>query len=70
VGRCDEFPAVAGSDPAGIFASINGFAWLAYFLWISGVSVAMIRVRAKNSFTMDGQQRAARTTALLLGSAE
>jgi hypothetical protein len=42
--------ALTESNPAGVFASINGFAWLAYFLWISAVSSAMIRIRAENSF--------------------
>lgn len=38
--------AIVENDPKGIFASINGLAWLAYFLWIGAVSVAMIRNRA------------------------
>jgi len=32
------------NDPAGSFAAINGFAWLAYFLWIAVLSVAMLRI--------------------------
>ena len=31
------------NDPAGVFAAINGFAWLAYFLWIAALSIALIR---------------------------
>jgi hypothetical protein len=35
--------ALVENDPAGIFATINGFAWLAYFLWIAALSMALIR---------------------------
>jgi hypothetical protein len=35
--------AVVENDPVGLFAAINGFAWLAYFLWIAAVSIALIR---------------------------
>jgi hypothetical protein len=35
--------ALVENNPAGPFASINGFAWLAYFLWIAALSIAMIR---------------------------
>lgn len=35
--------AIVQNDPRGIFATINGLAWLAYFLWIAAVSIAMIR---------------------------
>ena len=37
--------AIVEADPSGPFASISGFAWLAYFLWMGAVSVAMIRTR-------------------------
>ncbi len=30
-------------NPAGFFASLNGIAWLVYFLWIAALSVEMIR---------------------------
>lgn len=33
------------NDPQGIFASINGLAWLLYFLWIGVLSVEMIRMK-------------------------
>jgi Domain of unknown function (DUF4386) len=32
------------SDPRGFFASINGFAWLAYFLWIAAISMGLLRL--------------------------
>jgi hypothetical protein len=35
--------ALVENDSSGLFASVNGFAWLAYFLWISALSVALIR---------------------------
>ena len=35
--------ALVENDPAGLFASLNGFAWLAYFLWIAALSMAMVR---------------------------
>lgn len=35
--------ALVENDPAGPFASINGFAWLAYFLWLAALSIAMVR---------------------------
>lgn len=38
--------AIVENDPKGFFASVNGLAWLAYFLWIGAVSVAMLRHRA------------------------
>ncbi|SRR5581483_7790585 len=31
--------------PRGLFATINGLAWLAYFLWIGALSIALIRIR-------------------------
>jgi len=35
--------ALVENNPAGLFASINRFAWLAYFLWIAALSMAMVR---------------------------
>ena len=35
--------ALVENDPGGPFASINGFAWLAYFLWLAALSIAMVR---------------------------
>jgi hypothetical protein len=35
--------ALVENDPTGLFASINAFAWLAYFLWIAALSVELIR---------------------------
>ncbi len=32
------------NDPHGLFAAINGFAWLVYFLWIAALSVEIIRI--------------------------
>jgi len=32
------------NDPQGIFATINGFAWLTYFLWIGILSIELIRI--------------------------
>ena len=43
--------AIAGSaalienDPSGLFATINAFAWLAYFVWIAALSIALILAR-------------------------
>jgi hypothetical protein len=34
--------AIVENDPAGFFAALNGFAWLAYFLWIAALSVALV----------------------------
>lgn len=31
------------NNPQGLFASINGFAWLAYFLWVAVLSIELIR---------------------------
>lgn len=31
--------------PRGLFATINGLAWFAYFLWIGALSIALIRIR-------------------------
>ena len=35
--------ALVENNPAGPLANINGFAWLAYFLWIAALSMAMVR---------------------------
>jgi hypothetical protein len=43
--------AIAGSaalienDPSGLFATINAFAWLAYFVWIAALSIPLILAR-------------------------
>lgn len=37
--------AIVETNPEGVFASINGLAWLANFLWIGAVAVAMLRIR-------------------------
>jgi hypothetical protein len=37
--------ALVEDDPAGLFATISRLAWLAFFLWILAVSVALMRVR-------------------------
>jgi hypothetical protein len=34
--------AIVENDPAGVFATVNGFAWLAYFLWIAALAVALV----------------------------
>jgi hypothetical protein len=31
------------NDPQGLFAALNGLAWLAYFLWIAAISVGLLR---------------------------
>ncbi len=36
--------AVLENDPGGLFATINGLAWLAYFLWIGALSVELIKI--------------------------
>jgi hypothetical protein len=37
--------ALVENNPTGLFATINGLAWLAYFLWIAAVSIELMRVR-------------------------
>jgi hypothetical protein len=37
--------ALVENDPAGVFATISELGWLAYFLWIVLVSMALIRAR-------------------------
>lgn len=32
------------NDPDGLWATVNGMAWLAYFLWIATISLALLRV--------------------------
>lgn len=36
------------NDPQGVFASINGFAWLMYFLWIAALSIELIRMPGRS----------------------
>lgn len=31
------------NDPHGAFATLNGLAWVAYFLWIAALSISLIR---------------------------
>ncbi|HEX6314055.1 MAG TPA: DUF4386 family protein [Gemmatimonadaceae bacterium] len=33
--------AILENDPAGLFAAVNGLAWLAYFVWIAAVAVSL-----------------------------
>jgi hypothetical protein len=37
--------ALVENDPTGLFATINAFAWLGYFLWIAALSTFLIRAR-------------------------
>jgi hypothetical protein len=37
--------AIVENNPAGVFTAISDLAWVAYFLWIVMVSVALIRAR-------------------------
>jgi hypothetical protein len=37
--------ALVENDPNGLFATVNSFAWLAYFLWIAALSIGLIRAR-------------------------
>lgn len=41
--------ALIENDPNGIFATINGFAWVIYFLWIVAISIELIRIPAESS---------------------
>jgi hypothetical protein len=34
--------AIVENDPAGLFAAVSGFAWLAYFLWIAALAVSLV----------------------------
>jgi hypothetical protein len=36
--------AIVENDPAGLFAALNGLAWLAYFLWIADETVPVATV--------------------------
>jgi hypothetical protein len=47
------------NDPQGLWATVNGLAWVAYFLWIVAVSVGMLRqARPRSrSDTTDGERR-------------
>lgn len=36
--------ALVENNPKGLFANINGIAWLAYFLWIAFISFELIRI--------------------------
>lgn len=33
------------NNPQGLFATLNGFVWLTYFLWIAVLSIEMIRMQ-------------------------
>jgi hypothetical protein len=35
--------AILENNPAGLFATINAVAWLAYFLWLLAMSIALIQ---------------------------
>ena len=34
--------AIAEGDPDGLFAAVNGLAWLAYFFWIAALAVSLV----------------------------
>jgi hypothetical protein len=34
--------AIVENDPAGFFATVNGLAWLAYFLWVAALAVLLV----------------------------
>ena len=34
--------AIVENDPAGLFAAMNGLAWLGYFLWIAALAVSLV----------------------------
>lgn len=52
VGAVLAFAAIASiaalveNDPKGLFVTINGLAWLGYFLWIAAVSIALLFLRS------------------------
>ncbi|RPI49272.1 MAG: DUF4386 family protein [Acidobacteria bacterium] len=48
--------ALVENDPAGPFASINGFAWLAYFLWLAALSIAMVRGAPRLQLVAEGRE--------------
>lgn len=37
--------AIVENDPAGAFTAVNGFAWLAYFLWIAALALLLVLAR-------------------------
>ena len=37
--------AIVENDPAGVFATVNGLAWLAYFLWMAALAVSLVLAR-------------------------
>jgi hypothetical protein len=37
--------AIVENDAAGVFSTVNGFAWLAYFLWIAALAVSLVFAR-------------------------
>lgn len=41
--------ALVENNPKGLFATINGFAWIIYFLWIVAISIELIRISDKSS---------------------
>lgn len=43
--------AIVENDPAGVFATVNSLAWLAYFLWIAALAVSLVRARDVQSET-------------------
>ena len=43
--------AIVENDPAGVFATVNGLAWLGYFLWMAALAVALMLGRDTPSKT-------------------
>ena len=41
--------AIVESDPAGVFATVNGVAWLAYFLWVAALAVLLVLARDEST---------------------
>lgn len=41
--------AIIENDPKGLLATLNGLAWLIYFLWIAALSVELVRIPADTS---------------------
>jgi hypothetical protein len=48
--------AIVENNPAGPFASINGLAWLAYFLWVAALAVAMVRGAPDLQLVAEGRE--------------
>lgn len=48
--------ALVENNPGGLFATISGFAWLAYFLWLAAVSMAMVRGVPGLPLVVEGRQ--------------